>query len=82
MEYQNKFRPLYILKILERYTDENHQLTSNEKIYYIVDALNDAINRKKKVSFLYFDYLPDKKKRIKNGGKPYVIIVRLLMRSR
>lgn len=179
MEYQNKFRPLYILKILERYTDENHQLTtneivellkenyditthrttipadmklfvdfgidvitvkssqnkyyigsrrfeipelkllidavqsskfitakksemlvkklmdmasinqaetlnrnivsdkrikpSNEKIYYIVDALNDAINRKKKVSFLYFDYLPDKKKRIKNGGKPYVI---------
>lgn len=68
MEYQNKFRPLYILKILERYTDENHQLTSNEKIYYIVDALNEAINRKKK--------------RIKNGGKPYVIIVRLLMRFR
>lgn len=179
MENKNKVRPLYILKILERYTDENHQLTtneivellkenyditthrttisadinllvdfgidvitvkssqnkyyigsrrfeipelkllidavqsskfitvkkseilvkkltdmasiyqaetlnrnivsdkrikpSNEKIYYIVDALNEAINRKKKVSFLYFDYLPDKKKHIKNGGKPYVI---------
>ncbi|MGN1194291.1 MAG: helix-turn-helix transcriptional regulator [Acutalibacteraceae bacterium] len=179
MENSNKFRPLYMLKILERYTDENHQLTtneivellkenyditthrttisadinllvgfgidvitvkssqnkyyigsrrfeipelkllidavqsskfitvkkseilvkkltdmasiyqaetlnrnivsdkrikpSNEKIYYIVDALNEAINRKKKVSFLYFDYLPDKQKHIKNGGKPYVI---------
>jgi len=45
----------------------------NEKIYYIVDALNDAINQKCKVSFLYFDYLPNKKKHIKNDGKPYVI---------
>lgn len=46
---------------------------TNEKIYYIVDALNDAINSKKKVSFYYFDYLPNKKKHIKNKGKPYEI---------
>ena len=39
---------------------------TNEKIYYIVDALNDAINQKRKVSFNYFDYLPNKKKHIKN----------------
>jgi len=46
---------------------------TNEKIYYIVDALNDAINQKKKVSFYYFDFLPNKKKHIKNDGEPYVI---------
>lgn len=46
---------------------------TNEKIYYIVDALNDAINQKCKVSFNYFDYLPNKKKHIKNDGKPYII---------
>lgn len=179
MENSNKFRPLYILRVLEEYTDENHQLTtneivellnekykitthrttipadirllveygydiitvkssqnkyyigsrkfelpeikllidavqsskfitakksrelvdklssmvskhqsdslnrnivfdkmikpSNEKIYYIVDALNDAINQKKKVSFLYYDYLPNKEKHIKNDGEPYNI---------
>lgn len=46
---------------------------TNEKIYYIVDSLNDAINQKKKVSFYYFDFLPNKKKHIKNNGKPYVL---------
>ena len=46
---------------------------ANEKIYYIVDALNDAINQNKKVSFHYFDYLPTKEKHIKNNGNPYVI---------
>ncbi len=46
---------------------------NNEKIYYIVDALNDAINQKKKVSFYYFDFLPNKKKHIKNDGEPYII---------
>lgn len=29
---------------------------SNEKVYYIIDALITAINNNKKVSFLYFDY--------------------------
>lgn len=46
---------------------------NNEKIYYIVDALNDAINNKTKVSFYYFDFLPNKKKHMKNNGKPYLI---------
>lgn len=52
--------------------DENIK-PANEKIYYIVDALNDAINQNKKVSFHYFDYLPTKEKHIKNNGSPYVI---------
>ena len=45
----------------------------NEQIYYIMDALNDAINTKKKVRFLYYEYDGRKKKALKNGGAPYVL---------
>ena len=45
----------------------------NEQIYYIMDALNDAINAKKKVSFLYFEYDGKKRRQLKNGGVPYVL---------
>ena len=45
----------------------------NEKIYAITDALNDGINRQRKVSFRYFHYDGDKKKRLKNGGNAYVL---------
>ena len=45
----------------------------NEQIYYIMDALNDAINTKKKVRFLYFEYDGKKRRQLKNGGVPYVL---------
>ncbi len=44
----------------------------NEQIYYIVDAINDAINQEKKISFLYFTYNELKEKQLKNNGKPYL----------
>jgi len=44
----------------------------NEQIYYIVDAVNEAINQRKKISFLYFKYNELKEKQLKNGGNPYV----------
>ena len=44
----------------------------NENILYVVDAINDAINERRKVSFKYFCYDANKKKRIKNDGNPYV----------
>ena len=44
----------------------------NEQIYYIMDALNDAINRRRKVSFLYFEYTAGKRKKLKNDGMEYV----------
>ena len=47
--------------------------TGNEQLYYVMDALNDAINRKKQVRFLYFEYSDGKRKKLKNGGKPYVL---------
>lgn len=45
----------------------------NEKCYYIVDAINEAINRSKRVSFLYTDYNVKKERILKNNGRPYII---------
>lgn len=47
---------------------ENRIKAENEKIYYIIDALNEAINRKKKVSFQYFTYNVKKQKKLKYDG--------------
>ena len=47
--------------------------TGNEQLYYIMDALNEAINRKRKVSFLYFEYHAGKKKKLRNEGEPYIL---------
>ena len=33
----------------------------NEQIYYIIDAINDAINTGKQISFQYYDYTGLKK---------------------
>ena len=46
---------------------------ANEQIYYIMDALNDAINSKCKVSFFYFEYDGKKRRKLKNDGEPYVL---------
>ena len=45
----------------------------NEQIYYIMDALNDAINQRRKVRFLYFEYDGKKRRKLKNGGEPHVL---------
>ncbi len=43
----------------------------NEHIYYIVDAINDAIKAGKKISFKYFQYDKNKEKVAKNNGEIY-----------
>lgn len=45
----------------------------NEQIYYIVDAINDAINQDKQISFQYYDYCGLKKKVLKNKGEVYTL---------
>lgn len=45
--------------------------SNNEQIYYIVDAINDAINTNKQISFQYYDYTGLKKKVLKNKGEIY-----------
>ena len=47
--------------------------SENEKTYYIIDAINSAINSGKKISFYYTEYDEQKNLIIKNGGKPYYI---------
>lgn len=44
----------------------------NERSFYIVDAINSAINKNKKIKFTYFDYNINKEKSLRNDGKPYV----------
>lgn len=43
----------------------------NEQIYDIVNAINDAINVGKQISFQYYDYTGLKKKVLKNKGEVY-----------
>lgn len=45
----------------------------NELIYYIVDAINEAINTGKKISFYYYEYNIKKEKKLKNNGKAYIV---------
>ena len=47
--------------------------TKNEKVYYIVDAIHQAINEGRKLSFQYFGYLPDKTKELKHSGYVYAV---------
>ncbi len=45
----------------------------NERIYLIIDAINEAINTNKQISFQYFQYNVRKEKKFKRNGEPYVI---------
>ena len=47
--------------------------SENEKGYNIVDAINEAIHEKRKISFYYFDYDNRKKHVLKNDGEPYTV---------
>lgn len=47
--------------------------SENEKGYAIVDAINEAIHGKRKISFFYFDYDNRKKHVLKNEGEPYTV---------
>ena len=47
--------------------------SDNEKGYYIVDAVNDAIHKNQKIQFFYFDYDGKKKRQLMNGGAPYTV---------
>ena len=53
-------------------TAEGKIKPENEKIYIIVDTINDAINQKKKISFQYFQYNVRKEQQLKRNGEPFV----------
>ena len=47
--------------------------SNNEMILLTIDAINTAINLKKKISFQYFQYNVKKEKKLKRDGEPYII---------
>lgn len=44
----------------------------NERSFYIVDCINDAINKGRMVQFTYFEYDANKQKVLRNEGRPYL----------
>lgn len=59
-------------KLIRNVDVENRIKADNEKIYYIIEALNDAINAQKKVSFQYFTYNEHREQVVKHDGYVYV----------
>ena len=51
---------------------DNRIKPENEQIYLIVDAINDAINQKKKVAFQKIEYNVKKEKVLHNRGEKYI----------
>ena len=47
--------------------------SDNEKGYYIVDAVNEAILRDRRIALIYFDYDGEKRRVARNGGAPYTV---------
>ena len=47
--------------------------TRNEEIYYNIDKIVRASSANKKISFLYFEYLPDKTQRLRKDGRRYEV---------
>ena len=45
--------------------------STNEAVLYAVDAIHEALHRKKEIEFQYIDYLPDKHKALKHNGVIY-----------
>ena len=64
--------PFNASKLVRNVDVENRIKADNEKIYYIMEFLNDAINDKKKVSFQYYTYNRNKERIAKYDGEVYV----------
>lgn len=64
--------PFAALRLVRNVDVENRIKADNEKIYYIMEALNDAINDKRKVSFQYYTYNRKKDRVAKHDGEVYL----------
>lgn len=45
----------------------------NETIYYSINTIQNAILKKKKITFKYYTYNTMKKRQLKHGGEPYLV---------
>ena len=60
-------------KLKRNVSVEGRIKANNDKIFMIIDAINTAINQKKKISFTYFQYNVRKEQKLRHDGDPYVI---------
>ena len=60
-------------KLRRHVTVEGRIKSENEKAYYILDAVNDAIDKNCKLRFQYTEYSNHKRKVMKNGGEYYIV---------
>lgn len=61
-------------KELRRHLHATNRIKSeNEKIYYTVDAINEAISRRRKIAFKYTEYSPQLELVFRNDGEEYVL---------
>lgn len=51
----------------------NRVKAKNESLLYTVDTANDAITDKRKISFKYYEYSPEKKKIYRHDGEVYTL---------
>jgi len=71
---------VYDAQLLERQVYVRNRVKSmNESVYYNVDAISDAINQDAAIRFKYFEFTPDKQRRLRHGGdwykvSPYALI--------
>ena len=64
----------YEAKKLARQVNVNGRVkTMNERIYYSVDKIHEALNEESQIKFQYFTWTADKKKELKHGGAYYSV---------
>lgn len=51
----------------------NRIKTKNESIYYNIDAIHTAILRNCRITFQYYDWTPEKKKKLRHDGARYEV---------
>lgn len=62
-----------VLKLRRHIYVENRIKPENQSSYYIVDAINEAIDIKRKISFFYTNFDMNKQQYIANNGEPYTV---------
>lgn len=69
-----KLTSIYSAKELKRTIYiEGRVKNFNEQIYYNINSIHDAINKKKKITFKYFSYDLNKKKEYRHNGEVYAV---------
>lgn len=64
----------YEAKKLARLVNVNGRVkTMNERIYYSVDKIHEALNEESQIKFQYFTWTADKKMELKHGGAYYSV---------